>query len=246
MAGIEKILAVDWFAQEKLYYCGPAAAQMFLKHFSVGVSQDDLWADVKSNSNGSGSTNPPSTDSDPNFPTQVCDNCDGANPPVWTCWNTTPGALQKTVQGRTSKATLDIRYPSTFEEGVTQLIESIDRSPGVPPFATISSVNHWIVVNGYVQNDLTSTQLPVEQIGTYKLNAIYLLDPQSAGANGSFKLVSVGAWRQQFGLIGCASDPNLDRYPVVVGTDRKRAWLGGAVAGVLVLVIILWLWYMAQ
>jgi hypothetical protein len=246
MPGIEKILAVDWFAQEKLYYCGPAVAQMFLKHFGVAVSQDDLWAYIKSNSDGSGSPNPPGAGSDPDFPKQVCENCDGTNPPEWTCWNTTPGALQKTVKGQTAKATLAIRYPGTFEEGVTQLIESIDRSPAVPPFATIGSVNHWIVVNGYIQNDVTSTQFPVEQIGSYKLNALYLLDPQSAGSTGSFKLVSVGAWRQQFGLIACTSDPNLDRYPVVVGTDRKKSWVVWTVSATLLLVIIWWLWYMAQ
>ena len=247
MAGIEKKLALDWFAQQKLYYCGPAVAQMFLNHFGVVASQDDLWADIKSNSNGTGSPNPPSANTDPNFPKQVCENCDGETPPVWTCWNATPDALQKTVKGRTSKATLAIKYPGTFEEGVTQLIESIDRSPGVPPFATISSVNHWVVFGGYIQNDLTSTQFPVEQIGPYKLNALYLFDPQSAGPTGSFKMVKVADWRQQFGLIACASDPNLDRYPVVVGTDQKNksAWLAVVVSGVLLLVIILWLWYAA-
>jgi hypothetical protein len=218
---------------------------MFLKHFGVVASQDDLWADIKSNSTGTGSPNPPSANTDPDFPKQVCENCDGEAPPVWTCWNATPDALQKTVKGRTSKATLAIKYPGTFEEGVTQLIESIDRSPGVPPFATISSVNHWVVCGGYIQNDLTSTQLPVEQIGTYKLNGLYLLDPQNAGPTGSFKLVSVGAWRQQFGLIACASDPNLDRYPVMVGTGSKKPWLVVGVTGALLLVIIMWLWSVA-
>jgi Peptidase_C39 like family len=245
MPGIEKILAVDWFAQEKLYYCGPAVAQMFLKHFGVAVSQDDLWSDIKANSNGSGSPNPPSANTDPDFPKQVCENCDGVSPPVWTCWNATPDALQKTVKGRTTKATLAVRYPSTFEAGVTKLIESIDRSPAVPPFATISSVNHWVVVAGYLRNDVTSTQFPVEQVGKYKLNGLYLLDPQNAGPTGSFKLVTVGAWHQQFGLIACASDPNLDRYPVVVGTDakkKKKAWMIGGVSLVLAL-LFLWLWY---
>ena len=246
MAGIEKLLAVDWFAQEKLYYCGPAVAQMFLNHFGLAVSQDDLWADIKANSNGSGSSNPPSSNTDPDFPKQVCENCDGVNPPVWTCWNATPAALQKTVMGRTSKATLDMHYPLTFEEGVTHLIESIDRSPGVPPFATITSVNHWVVVSGYLQNDLTSTAFPAEQIGKYKLNGLYLRDPQSAGTPDSFKLVSVAAWHEQFGLIACASSPNVDRYPVVVGTDAKNNswWVVGAVA-VALLLLFIWLWYQA-
>jgi hypothetical protein len=245
MAGIEEILEIDWFAQEKLYYCGPAVAQMVLNHFGLGVSQDDLWTDIKANSNGSGSSNPPSASTDPDFPKQVCENCDGANPPEWTCWNATPDALQKTVMGRTSKATLDMRYPLTFEEGVTELIESIDRSPAVPPFATISSVNHWIVVGGYLQDDLTSTAFPWKQIGKYKLNALYLFDPQSAGATGSFKLVSVGAWQQQFGLIACANNPNVDRYPVVVGTDAKNNnwWVVGLVAVALAL-LLLWLLYL--
>src|SRR5688572_8397183 len=154
MPATNKKLTFDWFAQEKLYYCGPAVAQMVLKYLGVAVSQDHLWADIKANSNGSGSPNPPSGDTDSNFPNQVCDNCDGANPPVWTCWNATPDALQKTVMGRSAKATLDTRYPGTFEDGVTELIESIDRSPGVPPFATISSLNHWVVVSGYLKDSL--------------------------------------------------------------------------------------------
>lgn len=243
MAGIEKTLAVDWLVQEKLYYCGPAVAQMFLKHLGVAVSQDDLWADIKANSTGSGSTNPPSGDTDPVFPNQVCDNCDGLNPPVWTCWNTTPDALQKTVMGRTTKATLAIHYPTTFEDGVTELIESIDRSPGVPPFATISSVNHWVVVGGYLQNDVTSTEFPVEQVGKYKLNALYLLDPQSAPPVDSFRMVKISDWHAQFGLIACASDPNVDRYPVVVGTNFNLHWVA-IVLSMLFLALLLWLWYL--
>lgn len=242
MPGIEKILAVEWYKQEKLYYCGPAVAQMFLKYFSVALTQDVLWADIKANSNGTGSSNPPSADTDPDFPTQVCDNCNGANPPVWTCWNCTPEALRTTVAGHTAKAALAVRYLDTFDDGVTELIESLDRSPAVPPFATITSVNHWSLVIGYLQNDLTSTQFPVEQVGKYKLNGLYVLDPQSAAAADTFKLVPVLKWRQNFGLIACASDPNLDRYPVVVGTDSNPAWWVFGL-GVVFIVLLLWLWW---
>lgn len=244
MAGIEKQLGVDWLKQEKLYYCGPAVAQMFLKYFGVAVTQDALWADIKANSNGTGSSNPPSAATDPNFPTQVCDNCDGASPPVWTCWNCTPDALRKTVAGHTAKATLAGRYPSTFAEGVTELIESIDRTPGVPPFATITSMNHWVLVTGYLQNDMSSVGLPVEQVGTYKLNGLYLCDPQSESAADSFKLVTVADWHEQFGLIACASDPNLDRYPVLVGTELYPKWLMFVLAALFML-LLLWLWYRA-
>ena len=241
MPGIEKLLPVAWLKQGTLYYCGPAVAQMFLKYFGVAVTQDVLWAEIKANSNGSGSPNPPGADSDPDFPTQVCENCDGANPPVWTCWNSTPDALQKTISAHTAKATLATRYASTFEEGVTELIQSIDRSPGVPPIATITSMNHWVIACGYLQNDVTSVEFPVEQVGTYKLNGLYVLDPQAQLVADSFKLITVGEWHQQFGLIGCASNPNLDRYPVMVGTDLYPKWLLYVVLA-LFIVLAFWLW----
>ena len=242
MAGIEKLLAVDWLKQEKLYYCGPAAVQMFLKYFGVAVTQDILWADIKANSNGAGSSNPPSAAMDPDFPTQVCENCDDARPPVWTCWNSTPDALRQTAAGHTAKATLAIRYPSTFEQGVTELIESIDRSPGVPPFATLTSMNHWVIVAGYLQNDMSSGEFPAKPVGTYMLNGLYVLDPEGESATDAFKLMTVAAWQEQFGLIACASDPNLDRYPVVVGTDVLPKWVMFILVALFV-VLLYWLWY---
>jgi hypothetical protein len=56
-------------------------------------------------------------------------------------------------------------------------------------------------------------------------------------------MVKVSDWHAQFGLIACASDPNLDRYPVVVGTNFNRQWVA-IVLSMLFLVLLLWLWYL--
>jgi hypothetical protein len=244
VARVENRQLVEWFKQERLYFCGPAVAQMFLNFFGVSVSQPDLWADIKNNSGGSRpTTGAPTTDHD--FPEQVCENCNGTTPPQWECWDTTPEALQKTVAARWGNATLAGHYPGTFDEGVRLLIESLDRTPAIPSFATMQLVNHWVLVNGYVRDDVNSTEFPPQMVGNYNLNGVYILDPLQEDEVQRVRLVAVNDWRAQFGLIGCGTSKNVDTYPVIVGEDSKFSpWLV-AVLLILLIAILFWLWMLA-
>jgi hypothetical protein len=166
----------------------------------------------------------------------VCDNCGTDRAPDWQCWDTTPEALQKTVADETA-LTLGADYPSTFEPGVVLLIESLDRATAVPPFATITGINHWVLVIGYRRDD---PDLPSEPVGEYKLNGLYYLDPQQEDTAERVKFVTTEAWKGLFGLILCG--PHIDTRPVVVGEDRFPRWVPAAAvaAGALILVIAWW------
>lgn len=223
MAREEKYLPVPWFEQETLDFCGPAVAQMFLKHHGVTASQPHLWTDIQANSSGTGA-GPPNLP----FPTQVCDDCGKdtrTGQTIWQCWNTTPEALEKTVEARAPAVALAVRYPDAFRNGTAMLVESLDRVPDVPPFATLYTINHWVVVNGYVRNDVTSTAFPPVTVGPYQLNGIYILDPQEDSATERVRLIAMTGsgpdtaedWSDMFGLLTCGS--NVDTYPVVVGED---------------------------
>lgn len=240
MAGTQKNLNVTWQRQQTLYFCGPAVAQMFLDFVKVSATQPDLWTDIQNNTGGSRPSDAPTTDHD--FPTQVCDNCDrtSTDPERWKCWNTTPEALSTTVAAR-GGVDLAARYPSTFDQGVEMLIDSLDRTPEVPAFATITLLNHWVLVNGYLRDCATSQAAPLQTVGHYKLNGIYILDPQQEDADERVKLVTVNGWRSNFGLIAC--DTHQGTYPIVVTVARMAAW----VPFVLMLVVGLiafWLWYL--
>ena len=248
MAGVETLLDVEWFGQEELYFCGPAVAQMFLGYFKVAVSQDDLWTDVTNNTGGNRPASAPSTGHD--FPQQVCHNCEvnTTRPPDWVCWDTTPEALQRVVNARTSTVSLAVQYPSTFDQGVEMLIESLDRAPAVPPFATTTLLNHWVLVNGYMRDDFTATEAPAVQVGKYYLNGIYILDPLQLDAAQRVRLVAVRDWRAQFGSIACASDPNVNKHPIVVGGGLKlAAWAHPWRFAVITLILILlWFWWISR
>jgi hypothetical protein len=237
VAAQEKILDVTWFGQEKLYYCGPAVAQMFLNYVKVTVSQDDLWTDVTNNTNGVRPADAPPSDHD--FPEQVCDNCEtnDANPPIWECWDTTPEALRVTI-GIRGGGSLAAEYAPTFDKGAEKLIESLDRSPGVPAFATIHLINHWVLVNGYLRDDEASVEAPAQDVGKYRLNGFYILDPQELDPVERIRLVTVREWHSEFGLIGCG--PHVDTYPVVVGSGLIPGWLYTAIV-MSILFAIIWL-----
>ena len=236
MAGVEKFLGVQWFKQETLFYCGPAVAQMFLDFAKIAAPQADLWVDVTNNTGGSLPADAPA--SDHAFPQQVCDNCAAAgNPNVWQCWDTTPEALRTVVNARAGTS-LGVRYPSTFDDGVGMLIESLDRSPEVPAFATVHQINHWILVEGYLRDDEVSTEAPAETVGKYRLNGIYILDPQDRDDVEHVRFVTVTDWRSKFGIIGCGV--HVDTYPVVVGVSRfARLVRAGATVFILVLSLAL-------
>jgi hypothetical protein len=241
MAGTEKILPVTWFEQETTYFCGPAVAEMFLDAFTISASQAELWTDIKNNTGGHRPKDAPASESA--FDEQVCDNCNGANPPVWTCWSTTPEALQRTISARTNKVALAVHYPRDFYKGVEMLIDSIE-SLGVPAFATTNTINHWVLVHGYLRDD-SAIGLPPEQVGKYNLNGVYVLDPQQTDEQERVKLVAMRDWHRQFGLIACASSPNLDGYPVVAAEISKfTKWFYVATLGCMALIVwFLWKWF---
>jgi hypothetical protein len=242
MPGIEKNLDVHWFRQETLYFCGPAVAQMFLDFFKVSVSQADLWSDITNKTGGTRPPDAPPTDHD--FPQQVCDNCNpnSNDPGRWQCWDTTPEALSATVASR-GKVALDAHYAATFDQGVEMLIDSLDRTPEVPAFATIDLINHWVLVKGYVRDDFSSTEAPVQPVGRYNLNGLYIHDPQQLDEEERVRLVTVNDWRGKFGLIGCGA--HIDTHPIVVGVaPRLAAWVPfAAVLAGLVLLYLIWKWY---
>jgi hypothetical protein len=242
VAGIEKNLNVPWQPQRTLHFCGPAVAQMFLDFVNVGVSQADLWNDITNKTVGSRPPDAPPTDHA--FPQQVCDSCDlnSTDPERWQCWDTTPEALSATVAARAGVA-LDARYVSTFDQGVEMLIDSLDRTPEVPAFATIHLINHWVLVKGYVRDDFASTEAPARQVGRYNLNGLYIHDPQELDEDERVRLVTVNDWRGKFGLVGCGA--HIDTHPiVVVGTARLATWIPSAAALLLLLLLyLIWKWF---
>ena len=129
MSGVQKILDVGWYSQEKSFFCGPAVAQMFLGFFGVAASQPDLWSDITNNTGGNRPPDAPPTDHD--FPQQVCDNCevDPTKPPQWECWDTTPEVLRTIVMAR-ADVPLGTHYSNTFVAGVERLIQSLRPGAG--------------------------------------------------------------------------------------------------------------------
>ena len=216
MAGVEKVLPVQWVPQDTIYYCGPAVAHMFLKRFAIDASQQDLWNDIKNNTGGHRPKSAPVENTDPAFATQLCINCDGADPPEWKCWNTTPEALQKTLRDRAPHVAMKVRYPGTADDGMELLVDTIDHPDGIPALATETSQHHWVVVSGYMRDDATSTEFPAQQVGKYLLNGLYVVDSNGATEANRFSFKTVNAWREDFGAIGCAKHEQNNRYPVIV------------------------------
>lgn len=242
MAGVEKNLNVNWQRQQTLYFCGPAVAQMFLDFVKVTVTQPDLWTDIQNNTGGSRPSDAPATDHD--FPTQVCNDCNpgSTDPNRWQCWDTTPDALSATVAARGSVG-LEARYPARFDDGVEMLIDSLDRTPEVPAFATTYLINHWVLVKGYLRDDTASQEAPIQNVGRYKLNGLYVLDPQETDADERVKLVTVNGWRSRFGLIAC--DQHQGTYPIVVTAARLAVWVPFVVILVVAILYWWWTWYVA-
>ena len=241
MAAIERNPDVHYFRQERLYFCGPAVAQMFLDVTKVVASQENLWTDIKSKTSGARPPDAPATDHD--FPEQVCDNCNpsSSDPLRWQCWDTTPEALGAAVEAL-GNIPLDARYVSSFDEGVEMLIDSLDRTPEVPAFATTYLVNHWVLITGYLRDDFASTAAPATTVGRYNLNGLYIRDPQELDAEARVRLVTVAGWRGKFGLVDCGA--HTDMYPIVVhGTRRMAAWVPiAALVPGLWLLYLIWKW----
>lgn len=222
MPGVEKVLPVTWVRQATTYYCGPAVAHMFLKRFSIDASQQDLWNDIKRNTGGRRPKGAPVENTDPEFDTQLCINCSQARPPAWTCWNTSPEALQKTLRVRAPHVGMKVQYLRTANDGMEHLVQTIDHGDGIPALATETSQHHWVAVSGYMRDDRTSTEFPAQQVGKFLLNGLYVVDSNGATESDRFGFKTVNAWRQDFGAIGCAKHTQNNRYPVIVARAGKR------------------------
>ncbi len=109
-------------------------------------------------------------------------------------------------------------------------------------------INHWILVEGYLRDDEASTEAPAETVGKYRLNGIYILDPQDREDVEHVRFVTVTDWRSRFGLIGCGV--HVDTYPVVVGVSRFAWWVraGAAVFGLVLCLalIVLIAWWLSR
>jgi hypothetical protein len=219
VSGVEKLLPVGWVRQETPYYCGPAVAQMFLKRFSIVAPQPDLWSDIKHHTVGKRPDGAPSENTDPEFDTQICFNCSGEQ----SCWNTTPEALQKTLRDRAPNVGMQVQYSVTADEGIERLVDSIDSAAGIPALTTETSQHHWVIVSGYLRDDEVSSEFPVQQVGKYRLNGLYVVDSNGTTQTDRFGFKTVDTWREDFGAIGCAGHPQNNRYPMVVGVSSQRA-----------------------
>lgn len=238
---IEEIVPVTWKGQDTPDFCGPAVAQMFLGWLNIPVAQSDLWTEIQANSDGKG--NGPIT-----FPGQVCINCGTAHVPAWRCWKTTAEALEKTIELRAPSTRLATEYAATYEAGLARLIDSLELTPRVPPLATLYTINHWVVVNGYRREDLGSIAFPPVTAGKYHVNGVYILDPLQEDQQQRVRLIAASAsvgsanWSEMFGLIPCGD--HVDERPMIVG-QPVSSWVKWILIIVIWLLLLWWLVYLA-
>jgi hypothetical protein len=200
-------LPVPHFSQEQGYYCGPACAGMVLSFWGSWLSQDTLWATIKSKTQGSRPNGAPPTPG--HFPNQQCYHCG-----LWHCWDTAPEALAAALNAHGPWfAPVNAYFPSTIDATIISLIGSINAAPSRPPCATFYGVNHWVVITGYHLDDLSLPDAPPFPVGTFQLNGMYFQNPNSADADAVFGWMPTAAFRQVLGPISCG--PHLDRYPIV-------------------------------
>lgn len=220
------------------YYCGPACVQMVLSSWGIAAGQDALWLDVKANTVGNRPSDALLTESSLGFPNQVCTKCsnavtvlapdDPAIPPNlpgmtvgdYDCWDTTARALARTVtQHAPANAAVWALHPDRFEDGVRQLIDSLDEH--VPPVASIWGMNHWVTVYGYLWDE--SAPQTVSSAAGRPVTSLLVYDPLRPFHRTVWTLAE---WREAFATIACSGDPDRNRYPIVV----KAPW---------------WLWHLA-
>jgi len=210
---LRRRLAVRWRKQKEPFYCGPACIQMVLGHLKVSRSQNELFEDVVSSSQGERPVDAVCEPERACYQAQVCDLCGS----TWECWDTDPDALVATLNANAPPGVVfSVHYPGEFEEGARMLIDSL-RKPAkpAPAITTILSVNHWVVVNGYELEDPGTLESDADGTAEHPpINGLYLLDPREIDADQRVRLVTITEWMERFGLIECGEHE--DRYVVIV------------------------------
>jgi len=210
-------LPVPDYAQEQGYYCGPACAQMILSYWGTALLQDTLWATIKAKTTGTRPTSAPATPG--HFPSQQCDLCG-----VWHCWDTHPQALSAAISAHTSWFNaVSTSYPSTIDETILALIDSVDAVPSTPPCAAFYAINHWVVITGYHLDDPLLPGAAPYQVGSLQLNGIYFQNPNTADPAVTVDWLPTVQFRQSLGSITCGA--NLDRYPIVAANPWRFVYI---------------------
>ena len=249
-------LDVERAGQDKPFFCGPACAWMYVKYAwkSKGVispmpAQADLWAFITANSPSTqpaGIVPPP----DPSYQKQHCDNCgisQQTGKTIWSCWSTSPEGLATTIKSHAPNLYgVEVKYPNIKGNGIDLMIAALDGTPKLPAIFTKTSVNHWCLLIGYLRDDTTLPDLPLVSLGSYNLNALYVLDPETAGSSGNpFLFVKASEFSSQYGSITCGTHSG--EYPTLVPDHawsfRVKPWWIWVVAVLSLGVLIgLYLW----
>lgn len=166
---------VTWVQQEELYSCGPATAQMTLA--AVGVLtpsspptwQQRLWERVQAltletRPPGAG----PGTPHAPSFPTQLCERCPKQD---YTCWATSPQALERVLNDEQGVASYAVGTHATEASATTAILDTLDRN--LPGIALVRGWKHWVVVDGYLHSEPDFWS-----VSGRNLNGVYLKNPQ--------------------------------------------------------------------
>jgi len=177
----EVTVPVTWVEQETLYSCGPAVAQMTLRALGVvppptpPTWQERLWTIVQTVTNETRPSNAgPGTPSAPSFPEQLCEKC--ANTTSYTCWATSPGALERLLNGQQGVASYAVRTTGSDSDATIALLDTLDR--GLPGIALVRGWQHWVVVDGYTHSLPDAWPLPGRN-----LNGVYFRNPQVQGVH---------------------------------------------------------------
>jgi hypothetical protein len=189
----EVVVPTTFVAQETLFLCGPACAQILL--MSLGGKapagpptwQEHLWVDVQAQTleqrpAGAG----PGTPTSPAFPTQKCERCSATSP--WNCWSTTPPALERVMNLRQGTATFSVAIEATEQLATTRLVATLDLT--VAPAALVFGWQHWVVVDGYRYNDPNHIL-----VAGVRLNGVYVRNPRTTA---SLHYVSIQWWFDRY------------------------------------------------
>lgn len=199
----EVIVPVTWARQETQFYCGPAVAQMMLGALGVATPpspptwQDRLWTLVQSVTNETRPANAgPGTSSAPAFPEQLCERCPST--PGYTCWATSPGALERLLNGQQSAALYSVSTNGSDSAATSATLDVVDR--GLPGPVLVWGWQHWVIVDGYRHSEPDAWPLPGRN-----LNGVYLRNPQVPG----MLYVHWEAWKDDYlSFIPCGQYSN--------------------------------------
>jgi len=240
--------------QAVTYYCGPACAYMYVGYAlkatgstAATPSQPTLWDYIVAHS--------PSTQPNgvlpvpvPSYKNQHCDNC-GVNSQTgltkWSCWSTSPEGLETVIDAfAPSTYGVAVNYPGLRSDGVNLIMGALLGTPRLPAIVSTNSINHWCVVNGYMRDNTALSEFPLMQLGNYRINFFYLLDPDPLAANADgFTMVSAADFNSRYGSITCGA--NSGNYPTLVPDHKpvtlQRKWWFWLVA---ISVSAFLLWYL--